>query len=243
MATTDTFSLAALPVACICLYGDLQRFGRRFRLQVKDAAEAIRALSVQLPGFRQKLVSGWYRLRIAGRDTSEQDLHARMHEPLRDGDVIHLVPGTEGAKSGGVFQVVAGAVLTVAGAAISYFSAGTLSTFGAGMMKFGSAMLIGGVAQMLAPKPKVPEYNSADNGKQNTYFSSLDNMIAREIRFRCLTARCSLAPGVSPRISAQWMRAEMGKWWSWGGKGVVPGKVRYGEQQAVFRKYTRMKIA
>lgn len=179
MATTDTFSMAASPVACICLYGDLQRFGRRFRLQVKDAAEAIRALSVQLPGFRQKLASGWYRLRISGSDTSEQDLHARLHEPLHDGDVIHLVPGTEGAKSGGVFQAVAGAVLTVAGAAISYFSAGTLSAFGAGMMKFGAAMLIGGVAQMLAPKPKMPEYNSADNGKQNTYFSSLDNMIAQ----------------------------------------------------------------
>ncbi|WP_072134527.1 tail assembly protein [Escherichia coli] len=179
MATTDTFDMAASPVVCFCLYGDLQRFGRRFRLQVKDAAEAIRALSVQLPGFRQMLSSGWYQLRIAGRDTSEQVLHARLHESLRDGDVIHLVPRTEGAKSGGVFQVVAGAVLTVAGAVISYFSAGTLSAFGAGMMKFGVAMMIGGVAQMLAPKPKTPEYNSADNGKQNTYFSSLDNMIAQ----------------------------------------------------------------
>ncbi|EPR3453443.1 tail assembly protein, partial [Escherichia coli] len=36
-----------------------------------------------------------------------------------------------------------------------------------------------GVAQMLAPKAKTPEYKSTDNGKQNTYFSSLDNMIAQ----------------------------------------------------------------
>ncbi|OVC34440.1 hypothetical protein UP90_25025 [Escherichia coli] len=39
-------------------------------------------------------------------------------------------------------------------------------------------MILGGVAQMLAPKAKVPEYKSTDNGRQNTYFSSLDNMIA-----------------------------------------------------------------
>ncbi len=37
----------------------------------------------------------------------------------------------------------------------------------------------GRCAQMLAPKAKTPEYKSTDNGKQNTYFSSLDNMIAQ----------------------------------------------------------------
>ncbi|EFD1376141.1 phage tail assembly protein T [Escherichia coli] len=47
------------------------------------------------------------------------------------------------------------------------------------MFSMGSAMALGGVAQMLAPKAKTPEYKSTDNGKQNTYFSSLDNMIAQ----------------------------------------------------------------
>ncbi|MCX1960562.1 tail assembly protein [Escherichia coli] len=179
MAATHTLPLASPGMARICLYGDLQRFGRRIDLYVKTAAEAIRALTVQIPGFRQTLTSGWYQLRIAGRDASEQELHTRLHESLSDGDVIHLVPRAAGAKNGGVFQTIAGAVMVVAGAVISYFSAGTLSAFGAGMMKFGVAMMIGGVAQMLAPKPKTPEYNSADNGKQNTYFSSLDNMVAQ----------------------------------------------------------------
>ncbi len=40
-------------------------------------------------------------------------------------------------------------------------------------------MILGGVAQMLAPKAKTPDYRATDNGRQNTYFSSLDNMIAR----------------------------------------------------------------
>ncbi|EIN3864020.1 tail assembly protein, partial [Escherichia coli] len=36
-----------------------------------------------------------------------------------------------------------------------------------------------GVAQMLAPKAKTPDYRAMDNGRQNMYFSSLDNMIAQ----------------------------------------------------------------
>ncbi|ECL8623100.1 tail assembly protein, partial [Salmonella enterica] len=43
----------------------------------------------------------------------------------------------------------------------------------------GASMVLGGVAQMLAPQPKAPQMSHADNGKQNTYFSSLDNMIAQ----------------------------------------------------------------
>ncbi|MQR07821.1 tail assembly protein, partial [Escherichia coli] len=34
-------------------------------------------------------------------------------------------------------------------------------------------------AQMLAPKARTPTATSTDNGKQNTYFSSLDNMVAQ----------------------------------------------------------------
>ncbi|HAM4861742.1 TPA: tail assembly protein, partial [Escherichia coli] len=36
----------------------MQRFGRRIDLRVKTGAEAIRALSLLLPGFRQHLSQG-----------------------------------------------------------------------------------------------------------------------------------------------------------------------------------------
>lgn len=48
-----------------------------------------------------------------------------------------------------------------------------------GMYMTGASMILGGVAQMLAPKPKMSEMRQTDNGRQNTYFSSLDNMIAK----------------------------------------------------------------
>ena len=109
MAATHTLPLASPGMARICLYGDLQRFGRRIDLRVKTGAEAIRALATQLPAFRQKLSDGWYQVRIAGRDTGETELSARLNEPLANGAVIHIVPRLAGAKSGGVFQVVLGA--------------------------------------------------------------------------------------------------------------------------------------
>ncbi|EIQ7929809.1 tail assembly protein, partial [Salmonella enterica subsp. enterica serovar Typhimurium] len=49
----------------ICLYGDLQRFGKRISLSIKTAAEGIHALAIQLPGFRQRMNEGWYQVRIA----------------------------------------------------------------------------------------------------------------------------------------------------------------------------------
>ncbi len=47
------------------------------------------------------------------------------------------------------------------------------------MFSLGAGMVLGGVAQMLAPKAKTPKVSATDNGKQNTYFSSLDNMVAQ----------------------------------------------------------------
>ncbi|WP_407240911.1 hypothetical protein [Escherichia coli] len=62
MAATHTLPLASPGMARICLYGDLQRFGRRIDLRVKTGAEAIRALAHTAPGVssetERRLVSG-----------------------------------------------------------------------------------------------------------------------------------------------------------------------------------------
>ncbi|EEY2771262.1 tail assembly protein, partial [Escherichia coli] len=164
-------------MARICLYGDLQRFGRRIDLRVKTGAEAIRALAMQIPAFRQKLSDGWYLVRIAGRDTGENELSARLNEPLANGAVIHIVPRLAGAKSGGVFQAVLGAALIAVAwwNPVGWLGAAAVS----GMYAAGASMILGGVAQMLAPKARTPRTQTTDNGKQNTYFSSLDNMVAQ----------------------------------------------------------------
>ncbi len=59
-------------------------------------------------------------------------------------------------------------------------------------------MILGGVAQMLAPKAKNTGLPRNGYGRQNTYFSSLDNMIAQGNPMPCLTGKCWLAPAVYP---------------------------------------------
>ncbi|HDC8699952.1 TPA: tail assembly protein [Escherichia coli] len=162
-------------MARICLYGDLQRFGRRIDLRVKTGAEAIRALATQLPSFRQKLNEGWYQVRIAGCDAGENELSARLNEPLANGAVIHIVPRLAGAKSGGVFQAVLGAAVM----AVAIWMPGVGIMASNLLFSLGASMVLGGVAQMLAPKARTPRTQTTDNGKQNTYFSSLDNMVAQ----------------------------------------------------------------
>ncbi|HFD8833313.1 TPA: tail assembly protein [Salmonella enterica] len=179
MATANTFDMAAPSMARICLYGDLERFGRRTDLSIKTAAEGIRALAVQIPGFRQRLSEGWYQVRIAGQDTSADNLTARLHEPLPTGAVIHIVPRMAGAKSGGVFQIVLGAVAIAAAFWTGGASLAAWGAFSTGLFTAGVSMMLGGVAQLLAPQPKAPSMHNADNGKQNTYFSSLENMVAQ----------------------------------------------------------------
>ncbi len=137
---------------------------------MKTGAEAIRALATQLPAFRQKLSDGWYQVRISGRDVSTSGLTAQLHETLPDGAVIHIVPRVAGAKSGGVFQIVLGAA-AIAG---SFFTAGaTLAAWGAAigaggmtsiLFSLGASMVLGGVAQMLAPKARTPRTQTTDIG-------------------------------------------------------------------------------
>lgn len=124
---------------------------------------------------------GWYQIRIAGEDVSEQTLSARLHEPLPPGAVIHIVPRMAGAKSGW-FGVLAGAALIAAsfipGLNVAVW-AGAAATWSSIAFSLGASMMLGCVAQLLAPQPKAPSMHSADNGKQNTYFSSLENMVAQ----------------------------------------------------------------
>ncbi|EBF1314467.1 tail assembly protein [Salmonella enterica] len=181
MATTNALTMAPPTMARVCLYGDLQRFGRRTDLSIKTAAEGVYALAMQIPGFRQRMSEGWYQVRIAGEDVSADNLTARLHEPLPPGAVIHIVPRMEGAKSGWT-GILAGAALIAAsfipGLNVAVW-AGAAATWSSLAFSLGVSMMLGGVAQMLAPQPKAPSMHSADNGKQNTYFSSLDNMVAQ----------------------------------------------------------------
>ncbi|WJW81020.1 tail assembly protein [Moellerella wisconsensis] len=174
MAKNDAFNLALPPLATIRFYGDLQRFGHRFDLNIRTAAEGLHALFLQIPHLKQKFREGWYQIRISGSDVNPNELHQRAHEPLMPNAVIHIVPRIEGAKTGGAFQFIAGAAIL----AVGWWNPAGWS-FGASMMLAGGAMMLGGVAQMLTPMPKQPNMSRSEEEKGNTYFSNLENAVAQ----------------------------------------------------------------
>ncbi|WP_372380311.1 tail assembly protein [Xanthomonas sp. NCPPB 1062] len=156
-------SMHAVPkVRVVRLYGVLRaNFGKEFRLAVASPAEAIRALSVQLPGFQAFLMGAKDRgLTFAvfnGRRNLAED---QLHDPPGD-DAIRIAPVLQGSKRGGVLQTVLGAVLVVVGVVLS---ANGLGVIGVPLTNAGIAMVIGGVVQMLSPTQKgLGTQDSPDN--------------------------------------------------------------------------------
>jgi len=141
----------------IRLYGKLgAKFGRVHRLAVANAAEAVRALCVMLPGFESHMSNapGGYAV-FYGRENISQE---RLGHPAGKDD-IRIAPIPAGAKQGGLFQVIVGIVLIVAGAI----------TANPALMMAGAAMAIGGAVMMLSPQPSAAE--SADSASNRSSYA------------------------------------------------------------------------
>lgn len=157
-------------MATIRFYGDLKQYGTKFNINADTAAEALNGLYLQINGLRQKIMNGYFRVRINGQDMTEESLKFGLHTKLADEAVIHLVPQILGAKNGGIFNVIAGAAMIIAGAMTSWSGGFALITAGIGMM-------LGGVSMMLTKLPTTTMTDEATN--KNSSFSSLDNTIAQ----------------------------------------------------------------
>lgn len=148
-------------IRVVRLYGTLgARFGRVHHLVVNSAAEAVRALSVQLPGFEQF----FYHAKDRGvvfavfhgrRNICEEELG---HPPGRSD--IRIAPVIAGSKRAGMMQTVIGVALiavatlaTVGVAGVGFAGVGAGGIWGT-VGTLGISLAIGGVAQMVAGTPK-----------------------------------------------------------------------------------------
>lgn len=134
-------------------------------------AEAIEAVTRQLPEFRGSPHFGRYRLKVAGINSLED-----LHKPTEI-EEFHVVPQLNGGK-GGFVQVLVGAALVAASFAIPgstlAFGAFTLQGF---TMAVGASLFLGGVAQLLAPQPELAG-KTEDNPANSLYLGSDQNTVA-----------------------------------------------------------------
>lgn len=163
----------------IRLYGVLgAKFGRVHKLAVDSTAEAIKALSVIKPGFKDflshsKKMGLEYAIFLGDRNIGQDDL--RMNSGASE---IRIAPMMVGSKKAGMFQTILGAVMVVVGVLISYFSAGTMSAFGMQLAIGGGALMAGGVMQMLSPQPGGLTMSQDADNKPNYAFGSPVNSTA-----------------------------------------------------------------
>lgn len=149
------------------LYGHLGRdFGREFKLNVKTAQQALRALITQVKGLRERLGAAsepGYHLRMGPEFLGEEDLGRQVGQ----GKVLRIVPATVGSSA--TARVVVGAVLVVAGA---YFAQPWMVTMGL-------SLVVGGVAELLAPQPKMQDADSSEAAAKSYAFAGPQNTVGQ----------------------------------------------------------------
>ncbi|MCW2487313.1 tail assembly protein [Candidatus Symbiopectobacterium sp. NZEC127] len=170
-----TLAIEYQPLKTIRLYGVLgATFGRVHRLAVETRQEAIKALSVTIPGFEKFLLSSKSRgLAYAVFDGKRNLAHAELDFIVAD--EIRIAPVIIGSKQAGLFQTILGAVLV----AVGYFTFGTTSTIGVSMMMGGASMTLGGVMQMLTPVQGGISMRQSPDNKPSYAFGGPVNSIAQ----------------------------------------------------------------
>jgi predicted phage tail protein len=176
----------------ILLYGFLGRqFGRVHHYDVKTPAEAIRALTVTLTGFKKALVDGgYYKVLIGGVDNVSSD---RVLNPTSDRESIRIVPVLAGSGKAFV-QILIGAALiyfsgglaaglqatgTAAGiAGATAGQAGLMGITSAMIAQVGVSLIIGGVSQILF-QPKAAQSVDKPANKASYAFDGAVNTTAQ----------------------------------------------------------------
>lgn len=161
----------------IKLYGVLaKRFGKEFRLDVENTREAMRALSVQVPGFEHFMLHAHEQGLEFAVFQDKQNISETELDMSTSAKVIKVVPKVKGA--GGAVQTILGAVLVVVGVLVAVGTLGGGAALGAGLIGAGAGMMVGGIAMMLMPKIDNQDQNQ-DGNKANKGFGGAVTTIAQ----------------------------------------------------------------
>ena len=156
----------------IKLYGKLAKFiGHRvLEADVATAAEAVRFLLANWPELEAHMSDQHYRVSIGTYDLLAEELY----DPAGQAP-ISFVPVVAGA--GAVGRIIAGVALIVLASVVTFGTLGGVVAAGAinaTVFGLGISLVLGGVAQLLTPTPKIskdeadPRKSFSFSGIQNT---------------------------------------------------------------------------
>ncbi|EJY9173676.1 tail assembly protein [Citrobacter freundii] len=151
-------------------------FGKIHHRLINKVSEAGTALAKTIPGFESYMISSKSRGLTFAIFKGKKNIGVDDLGFPVTGEVIRIVPVIIGGKKAGVLQTVLGAVLVAAGAVLSFTPWAAASPF---LYKFGAAMMLGGVVQMLSPQPSgISSKQSADN-RASYAFGGVTNTAAQ----------------------------------------------------------------
>ena len=151
----------------IKLYGKLAKFvGHRIlEADVATAAEAVRFLVANWPELERHMADQHYRVSVGTYDLDLEELH----DPAGQQE-IKIVPVMAGAGATG--RIIAGIALV----AIGLFVPGIGALGVQILVGVGASLVLGGVAQLLTPTPRVPTGPDTQNDPRKSYsFSGIQN--------------------------------------------------------------------
>lgn len=164
-------------VRIVRLYGVLgATFGRMHRLAVSTPREAIKALSVVIPGFEAFLNSSKRKGLAYAVFSGKKNISLGEVDIDKGERDIRIAPVIIGSKRAGLFQTILGVALIAVAAFAPWGAAIGASNI---VFQVGAAMALGGVIQMLSPQAKgLASKQDADN--QASYaFGSVTNTAAQ----------------------------------------------------------------
>ncbi|MBD1229267.1 tail assembly protein [Xenorhabdus griffiniae] len=156
-------------------------FGKTHQRLISTTGESIRALCCTLDGFEQYLNSSKSRGLTYAVFRGKKNIGVDdMGFPVTN-EVIRIVPVVIGSKKAGMLQTIFGAVLVVVGAVVGFYTSwtGVGGAIGSGMVKMGTAMMLGGVIQMLSPQPGGLAMKDQGENKPSYAFGSPTNTVSQ----------------------------------------------------------------
>ena len=161
----------------IKLYGVLgKKFGKEFHLAVESTREAVKALSIQVPGFEQFMLTAHEQGLAFAVFQDDENIGEDQIDFETGAKVIKIVPKVIGAGGNGVLQTILGAVMVVVGVVMLYIPGA--QPFAASVIGAGIGMMVGGIAQMMMPKMDEGDQNQ-DGNRANKGFGGAVTTIAQ----------------------------------------------------------------
>lgn len=148
-----------------------RKYGKVHELCVESVPEALRALSVNIPAFKEFMQSH------VGQNTKfaifadGRNLNEHRIKDFKAVKEIRIMPIPQGRKSGGLFQTVLGAALIGA----SFFFTGGIGT---AVLAAGISLTAGGIAQLLSPQATGLKNQESAQNRASYAFGSAVNTVA-----------------------------------------------------------------